>query len=456
MIVTKKHLSRRALLRGFGTALALPMLDAMVPVFHNAAAAPASGAGSAAPMRLAFHYVPNGVNYKEWRPVGEGSVFEFSRILKPIEKYRKDLMVLSGLDIHPGNALGDGGGDHARAGASYLTGVHPHKTAGADIHGGVSADQIAAQVVGKNTRLASLELGCEDSRTVGNCDTGYSCAYTNSISWRTPTLPLPPETNPRVIFERLFGTDDLKVDAVTKARRTLLRKSVLDVVGERTQKLLGEVGPSDRRKLDEYMTGVREVERRIQIAETDTHQFKPDLEKPTGVPIEFGEYMKLMFDLQILAFQADLTRVSTFMYGREGSVRTYNEIGVADPHHPITHHRNLPELLEKIAKINTYHVELFSYFLDRLKATQDGDGTLLDHSMVMYGGALCDGNQHGHENVPTVLVGRGNGRFTPGRHLVYPKGTPITNLYLALLDRMDVHPESIGDSNGMLEHLTDL
>jgi hypothetical protein len=450
MIVTGRHLSRRTLLRGFGTALALPMLDAMVPAMSKAATS------SAAPLRLAFNYIPNGVNYKEWRPIGEGTAFEFSRTLKPIERHRKDLLVLSGLDIHNGNSLGDGGGDHARAGASYLTGVHPHKTAGADIHGGVSADQIAAQVVGKNTRLASLELGCEDSRTVGNCDTGYSCAYTNSISWRTPTLPLPPETNPRVIFERLFGADDLQVDPATKARRTLLRKSILDVVGERTQKLLSDVGPADRRKLDEYMTGVREVERRIQFAETETKRFTPNLEKPTGVPVEFGDYVKLMFDLQILAFQADLTRVSTFMYGREGSVRTYGEIGVPDPHHPITHHRNLPDLLEKIAKINNYHVELFSYYLDKLKATQDGDGTLLDHSMIVYGGALCDGNQHGHENVPTVLIGRAGGRFTPGRHIVYPQGTPITNLYMALLDQMGVHPESVGDSNGKLDHLTDL
>jgi len=449
MIVTGKHLSRRTLLRGFGTALALPMLDAMAPAMGK-------GAASAAPLRLAFNYIPNGVNYKEWRPAGNGADFQFSRILKPIEHHRKDMLVLSGLDIHNGNALGDGGGDHARAGASYLTGVHPHKTAGADIHGGTSADQIAAEVAGKQTRLASLELGCEDSRTVGNCDTGYSCAYTNSISWRNPTLPLPPETNPRVIFERLFGTDDLQVDPATKARRTLLRKSILDVVGERTQKLLSDVGPADRRKLDEYMTGVREVERRIQMSEADTHKFTPNLEKPTGVPISFGDYVKLMFDLQVLAFQADLTRVSTFMYGREGSVRTYNEIGVADPHHPITHHRNLPDLLEKIAKINTFHVELFGYYLDKLKATRDGDGTLLDHSMIVYGGALCDGNQHGHENVPTVLVGRAGGRFSTGRHIAYPQGTPITNLYMALLDQMGVHPESIGDSNGKLEHLTDL
>ena len=450
MIVTKKHLNRRALLRGFGAALALPMLDSMVP----AMAAPATNGGLAPALRLAFTYIPNGVNYKEWRPTGVGADYEFSRILKPLEKYREDMLVLSGLDLHNGNALGDGGGDHARAGASYLTGVHCKKTTGSDIHGGVSVDQVAAQVVGSKTRLASLELGCEDSRTVGNCDSGFSCAYTNSISWRNPTLPMPPETNPRVIFERLFGSDNLKVDASEKARRALLRTSILDTVGDRTRKLMGEVGPGDRRKLDEYLTGVREVERRIQMAETDTNRFVPSMEAPTGVPVEFADYAKLMFDLQILSFQADLTRVSTFMIGREGSVRAYGEIGVPDPHHPITHHQNQPDLLEKVAKINVFHTQLFSYFVEKMKTTMDGDGSLLDHSMVVYGGGLCDPNRHQHENLPTLLFGRGRGSLKPGRHVQYPDGTPLTNLYMSLLDRMDVHPESLGDSNGMVQHLT--
>lgn len=448
MIITGKHLSRRTLLRGFGSALALPMLDAMVPALGAAAA---TNGGSTAPLRLAFTYIPNGVNYAAWKPVGEGANYEFSKTLKPLEKYRDDLQILTGLDLHNGNALGDGGGDHARAGASYLTGVHCKKTTGADIKGGVSADQIAALQM--KTRLTSLELGCEDSRTVGNCDSGFSCAYTNSISWRTPTMPMPPETNPRVVFERLFGADNLKVDAATKARRTLLRTSILDVVGERSKQLMGEVGPADRRKLDEYMTGVREVERRIQMAESTPNKFTPSIEAPSGVPVEFAEYAKLMFDLQILAFQADLTRVSTFMIGREGSVRTYAEIGVADPHHPITHHQNRADFLEKVAKINLFHVQLFSYYVEKMKATQDGDGSLLDHSMVVYGGGLNDGNRHQHENLPTVLLGRGNGKLKPGRHTVYPEGTPMTNLYMSLLDHMDVHPEMIGDSSGKLQHL---
>ena len=445
MIVTKKHLSRRTMLRGVGAALALPMLDSMTP----AMAAPAT-LNTAPALRLAFTYIPNGINFKEWKPATEGANYEFTRILKPLEKYREDILVLSGLDLHNGNALGDGGGDHARAGASYLTGVHCRKTTGSDIHGGVSADQMAASVVGAKTRVASLELGCEDSRTVGNCDSGFSCAYTNSISWRTPTMPMPPETNPRVIFERLFGSDDLKVDPAVRARRTLLRTSILDLVGERTRKLEADLGPSDRHKLDEYMTGVREVERRIQMAESDTRRFVPSIDEPAGVPVEFAEYTKLMFDLQILAFQADLTRVSTFMIGREGSVRTYAEVGVPDPHHPITHHQNKPELLEKIAKINVFHVQLFSYYVEKMRSIQDGDGSLLDHSMVVYGSALCDPNRHQHENLPTLLLGRGNGKLNPGRHVVYPQGTPMTNLYMALLDRMDVHPERIADSTGLL------
>ncbi len=452
MIVTGKHLSRRTLLRGLGTSLALPMLDSMVPALGFAATA--TDGAKQAPLRLAFTYIPNGVNYAAWKPVGEGVGYAFSPTLKPLEKYREDLMVLTGLDLHNGNALGDGGGDHARAGASYLTGVHCKKTTGADIKGGVSADQIAAQQM--KTRLTSLELGCEDSRTVGNCDSGFSCAYTNSISWRNPTMPMPPETNPRVVFERLFGSDTLKVDEATKARRNLLRTSILDVVGERSKQLMGEVGPADRRKLDEYMTGIREVERRIQMAESTPNQFKPQMDAPSGVPVEFAEYAKLMFDLQILAFQADLTRVSTFMIGREGSVRTYSEIGVADPHHPITHHQNKAEFLAKVAKINLFHVELFSYYVEKMKATQDGDGSLLDHSMVIYGGGLNDGNRHEHENLPTVLVGRGNGKLKPGRHVVYPAGTPMTNLYMSLLDHMDVRPETIGDSTGKLQHLSSL
>ena len=401
-------------------------------------------------------YVPNGIVMKDWRPKVAGKGFEFTRILKPLESLREDLFVLSGLDDHNGNALGDGPGDHARAGAAFLTGVHCKKTEGADIRNGISADQIAARELGSETRFPSIELGCEDSRTVGNCDSGYSCAYTNSISWRGESTPMPPELNPRLVFERLFGTADFSLDAETRARRSQYRRSILDFVRDDTQQLAGRLGSPDRRKLEEYLSAVREIERRIQTAEKDNRTVRPAIEKPAGVPITLPDYAKLMYDLQVVAFQADLTRVTTLMLGREGSMRVYPEIGIPDPHHPLTHHRNNPEWIEKVAQINCLHAELFAYFLKKLKSTPDGDGSLLDHSMIVYGSGLSDGNRHSHENLPVLLAGRGDGSLKPGRHIVYPSGTPITNLYLTLLDRVGVHPEKIGDSTGKVEHLTDM
>jgi hypothetical protein len=452
MIITGKHLHRRTFLRGIGAAIALPVLDAMNPALAN----PAARTAAKAPVRLAFTYIPNGVTMKEWKPAAAGSGFEFSRILKPLEAFRDDLLVLSGLDHHNADALGDGGGDHARAGACFLTGVHPRKTAGADIQAGISVDQIAAKALGSTTRISSLELGCEDSRTVGGCDSGYSCAYTNSISWRGPQTPMPPETNPRIVFERLFGDDDFTASPEARARRANQRKSILDLVNQRTQRLMGSLGPADRRKMDEYLTGIRELEQRIARAEKDQLTFRPDMEKPEGVPVAFADYIKMMFDLQVLAFQADLTRVTTLLYGREASVRTYREIGVPDPHHPLSHHRNLPEMIEKITKINTFHTSLYAYFLEKMKSAKDGDGSLLDHSMLVYGSAICDGNSHSHHNLPVLLAGRGDGSIKPGRHVEYEKGTPMTNLYLSLLERMNIPTEKLGDSTGKLQHLTEL
>ena len=452
MIITRKHLPRRTFLRGLGTtAIALPLLDAMKP-----ALASVGGAVAKAPARLAFVYVPNGIVMDEWTPKGVGRGYELTRILKPLESFREDMFVLSGLQDHNGNALGDGAGDHARAGASFLSGVHCKKTAGADIQAGVSADQVAAQAVGSATRFPSLELGCEDSRTVGNCDSGYSCAYTNSISWRTPTTPMPPEVNPRMAFERLFGALDLSLDPATRAKRLQYRKSILDMVRDDTQKLVGTLGRADRRKIDEYLFAVREIEQRIQNAEKEGNEVLPTMEKPSGIPTTFPEYAKLMYDLQVLAFQSDLTRVSTLVVGREGSMRVYPEINVPDPHHPLTHHRNNAEWIEKVKKINCLHTEMFAYFLNKLKTTPDGDGTLLDHSMIVYGSGLSDGNRHSHEDLPVLLAGRGDGSLKPGRHVVYKQGTPMPNLYLTLLDRMGVKPEKIGDSTGKVEHLTDL
>lgn len=448
MIITRKHLPRRAFLKGVGAAVALPMLDAM---------APALAATTKAPVRLAFVYVPNGiVNIDWWTPKGVGKDFEFSRILTPLEPLREEIFVLTGLDDHNGNALGDGPGDHGRAGASYLSGVHCRKTAGADIQAGVSADQVAAKLIGGKTRFPSLELGCEDSRTVGNCDSGYSCAYTNSISWRTPTTPNPPEINPRMVFERLFGTADLSLSPEIRARRAEYRKSILDLVREDTAKLAGKLGSSDRRKIDEYLYAVREIEKRIESAEKDNRAITPQIEKPAGIPIGFTEYVGLMCDLLTLAFQADLTRISTLMFAREGSMRIYPELGIPDPHHPLTHHRNNQDWIEKVVRINQYHIELFGRFVKKLKETKDGDGTLLDRSMIVYGCGISDGNRHNHENLPILLAGRGGGRLKPGRHIVYKPNKPMTNLYLTLLDCMGAHPEKIGDSTGKVEHLTEI
>lgn len=449
MIVTRRHLPRRTFLKGMGTIIALPMLDAMTPAFARAAQL------NKPSLRLGFTYVPNGITMNQWTPTGTGAGFEFSRVMKPLEPFRQDTLVLSGLGHRNGGALGDGPGDHARAAASYLTGVHPRKTAGADIQNGISVDQVAAQHVGKQTRFGSLELGCDDSRTIGNCDSGYSCAYTNSLAWRGPATPMPPETNPRLVFERLFGDIDTSITPETRARRLHYRRSILDMVGERTAQLAADLGASDRRKLDEYLSSIREIERRIEMAEQDFTGLTPPIDKPTGVPVEYAEYVKLMFDLQLIAFQTDSTRIATMMMGREGSMRTYPEIGVPDPHHPLTHHRGNPEWIEKVTHVNTMHMELFAGFVGKLKATPDGDGSLLDHSMIVYGSGLSDGNRHTHEDLPVLIVGGGGG-FRRNNHIVYPKDTPMTNLYLTLLDRMGVPAEQLGDSTGRIEHLTEL
>jgi Protein of unknown function (DUF1552) len=451
MIVTGRHLPRRTFLKTLGTAIALPYLDAMTPAFASVAENQATARQA---QRLIFTYVPNGVTMEAWTPAATGSAFEYTRILKPLEAFRDRTLVLSGLAHKNAYALGDGPGDHARAAACYLTGVHPKKTAGADIKNSVSVDQIAAQHIGTATRFPSLELGCDDSRTVGNCDSGYSCAYTNSLSWRSETAPNPPETNPRLVFERLFGSFDAGLDPATRARRQDSRRSILDAVTGRTAELVNTLGTHDRRKVDEYLSSIREVERRIQIAEKDLTGLPEGMEKPTGIPVTYDEYVALMFDLQVLALQADLTRVVTMMMGREGSMRTYPEIGVPDPHHPLTHHRNTAEWIEKVTQVNTFHMKLFANFVAKLQATPDGDGTLLDSSTIVYGSGIADGDKHTHEDLPVLLVG-GTG-YKMGRHVQYPVDTPMTNLYLTVLDRIGVRPETIGDSTGRIEHLSDV
>ncbi len=440
--VTRKHLPRRTLLRGMGAAVALPLLDAMMPAF-------AGPAGAKAPVRMIFGYVPNGIIMRDWTPKRDGKNFEFTRILKPLEPFRQDLAVLSGL----AHRTGDGpAGDHARAGGTFLTGVCPKRTTSADVEVGISVDQVAAQALGGRTRLPSLELGCEATRMVGSCDAGYSCAYINSMSWRSATTPNPPETNPRSVFERLYGSLDTTTDPAERARLTENRKSVLDYVNEQTRGLASSLGAPDRRKIDEYMAAIRDIETRIARAESDNREIAPEMEKPTGVPFGFQEHVRLMHDLLIVALQADITRISTLIYAKEGSNRSYPELGFSDPHHPLTHHRNNEEWIEKVTRINCHHVEQFAYFLGRLKAIPDGDGTLLDHSMVVYGSSISDGNIHWHKDLPVLLAGRGDGSLKLGRHLIYPE-TPMTNLYLTLLDRLGVPAEKLGDSNGRLEHI---
>jgi hypothetical protein len=445
-MITGKHLSRRTLLRGFGAAIALPALDAMSPAF----AAGAARLGAKSPIRMTVAYVPNGIVMKDWTPAAEGADFEFTRILKPLEAYRDRLLVLSNLAQINGRPLGDGPGDHARAASTFLTGAHPRKTAGADISVGVSVDQVAAQGLGNQTRFASLELGCEDGRQVGNCDSGYSCAYSNSLSWRTPNAPNPPEINPRAVFERLFGTNTAD-DAASRAKRARYDKSILDFVLEDAHKLQGDLGATDRRKLDEYLTAVRDIERRISDSEKNNTDVVPTIDKPAGVPVDYSDHAHLMFDLQTIALQADLTRIITFMMGREG---TYREIGVPDAHHPITHHRNDPEMVEKVTKINCYHVEQFAYFLGKLKSIPEGDGTLLDHTIVLYGSGLSDGNRHTHHQLPVLVAGGSIAGFKSGRHVRYAPETPMNNLFLTILDRMGVPAHALGDANGELDRLS--
>ena len=454
MILTGKHVSRRTLLRGMGAAVALPMLDAMVPALKAAQTV----TQKTSPNRMVFVYVPNGIDMRNWTPEAAGRAFAFPRILEPLAPLQDDLLVLSGLMDHNGMALGDGPGDHARASASFLTGVHPKKTAGSDISVGISVDQVAAGKIGAATRFASLELGCEDGHLAGNCDSGYSCAYVNSISWRTPTVPNPPEVNPRAVFERLFGTDEDAADPAARARNARLDRSILDSVSDDTRRLETGLGPTDRRKLDEYLTAIREVERQVQMAEKQAAEntlAAPAIARPDGIPLEFAEHAQLMFTLMTLALQSDLTRISTFMLAREGSNRPYREIGVPEGHHGLSHHRNDPVLMDKVAQINRYHMEQFAWFLEKLKTTPDGDGSLLDHTMVVYGSGISDGNRHNHDNLPVLLAG-GSRMFRTGRHVRFADATPVANLYLSMLDAMGVPMDKLGDSQGRLNYLTDL
>ncbi len=443
MIVTKKSLPRRTFLRGMGVTMALPLLDAMTPAL-SASAKPS--------VRLCFIYVPNGIIMNKWTPATEGSNFQFASTMKPLEPFREQLLALSGLAQVQGRALGDGAGDHARAGATFLTGVHPKKSE-INIQAGISADQIAARELGKHTQLASLELGIESNQLAGNCDSGYSCAYTNTVSWRSATTPLPIENNPRAIFERLFGDGD-STDAAARLALLDKQRSILDYVTGSLDRLNAKLAAGDRAKLNEYTDAVRDIERRIQKAEQQNASMKlPVMERPTAVPEEFEDHVKLVMDLQALAFQADLTRVITLMMAREGSNRPYRSIGISDGHHNLTHHQNDADKIAKITKINEVHVKLFAYLLERLKAAPDGDGNLLDHSIILYGSSISDGNLHTHHDLPIVVAGGGAGQVKGNRHLVYPKDTPLNNLLLGMLEKAGVPAEKFGDSTGKLDCL---
>jgi hypothetical protein len=445
---SSRHLPRRSVLKGLGATLALPFLDAMVPAFARAAQVRA-----ASPTRMAFVYVPNGIVMDEWAVPGLDGTFplptDFPRILQPAAAYRDQFSILSGLMQDGGRAHGDGPGDHARAGASYLTSAHPKETAGADIQAGVSVDQVAAQHIGHHTRFPSLELGCEEGLYGGNCDGRYSCAYSNTISWRTPSAPMPQETSPRAVFERMFGGTDLDPDPARRARRATYNQSVLDLVLEQAKALQGSLGATDRRKLDEYLFSVRDIEKRIVKAEQDADVAPPELARPRpGVPQSFIAHARLMFDLMTVAFQTDMTRVITFMIALELGNKVYEEAGVSEAHHGLTHHRGDAGKIAKITRINRFHVEQFTHLLGRLSTTNDGDGTLLDHSMVVYGAGISDGNRHHHHDLPTLLAGRAGGRITQGRHTSYPAETPMANLFVTMLDHLGVEVETLGDSTG--------
>jgi hypothetical protein len=448
MIITKKALRRRTFIHGLGATLALPLLDAMTPAMA------ATRLTSKSPVRLGFVYVPNGIIQANWLPATEGVGFEFPSTMKPLEAHRSRLNVLSGLAQINGRALGDGPGDHARAGATWLTGVHPKKTEGADIHAGISMDQIAAKELGKSTQFASLELGLEEASLVGGCDSGYSCAYTNTISWRSPTTPNPMEVNPRAVFERLFGDGD-STDPAARLKRMQEDSSILDYIREDLGQLRSGLGPRDNSKLNEYLDGIRDIERRIQKAEEQKAKAHiPVLDRPSGIPEEFADHARLMSDLLVVAFQTDMTRVVTYMLAHEGSNRSYRSIGVLDGHHSVTHHQNDPQKIAKTVKINELHVKTFAYLLERLGSTPDGNGSLLDHSMILYGSSISDGNAHTHHDLPLVLAGSAAGQIECGRHIRYPKETPMNNLLLSMLDRAGVPVDHLGDSTGRVQSLS--
>jgi hypothetical protein len=442
MMIPRKPMGRRTMLRGMGTAMALPLLDAMVP------SAKAMEEGAAARKRLQVIYTPNGMMMENWTPKTAGEGYELSPILKPLEPYRDKFTVFSNLGHVQAEALGDGAGDHGRCCGGYLTATHVKKTEGADITAGVSMDQVVAKRFGEQTQIPSIEVGLEPPSLVGSCDSGYSCAYTNTLSWSSASTPLPVTINPREVFERLFGDGD-SLDAKSRLAQLRRQASILDFVAQDAKRMSRTMGASDKHKLDEYLTSVRDIEKRIQKVEqggTETTKL-PAYARPSGVPDAFEDYSHMMIDLQVLAMQADITRVSSFMVGREVSGRSYPEIGVPDAHHPLSHHGHDPEKIAKLTKINTLHMQQVAYYLKRMTETKEGEGNLLDHTLVMAGASLADPNNHDHRGLPVIVAG---GLIKGNRHVIAEKDTPMANMMLSMMDTLGVHVDSIGDSTGRL------
>ncbi len=443
-------LSRRAALKGIGVTMALPWLEAMAGGGKAMASVTTAGlrTAPAAPVRMAFVFAPNGVNYEAWAPTGLGKEFALSRTLEPIARVRDRVNVITGLTLDKARANGDGPGDHARSSASFLTGAQARKTAGNDIHLGMSVDQFAARQIGGRTRLPSLELGCEQGQPTGNCDSGYSCAYSSNISWYDENTPVPKSVDPAQVFDRLFGS---AADAEQRSRQLRRRASVLDFVLDDTHRLERRLGAGDRQKLDAFQTSVREIERRVQHARDEGDaQIKPDMPAPSGIPRKFSEHLDLMYDMMLLAFRMDLTRVGTFAMANDGSNRTFPEIGIREGHHHLSHHQNDAEMVEKIRQIDRFYLERYVAFVERLAATPEGDGSLLDNCMVMYGCGISDGNRHNHEDLPILMAGNAGGVIPTGRLVAAPRETPLCNLYVSMLERTGCDVASFGDSTGNL------
>lgn len=440
-----KQLNRRMVLRGMGTAIALPWLEAMTST--------ATASMATSPNRAAFLFIPNGVHKPDWMPTGTGANTVLPNMLEPLAAMRKHLTVISGLNQDNARSLGDGTGDHARSSATFLTGVHPYKTAGSNISAGVSVDQLAASRLERETRFGSLELGCDPGLTSGNCDSGYSCAYSANISWRSPDMPMAKEINPRRVFDRLFAMGPRGETETARMQRLSTRRSVLDFVRGDANRLRRKVGIADRERLDDYLEGVRDLERRIERAEgsSDAQPVIPDMDLPTGMPSDYREHLRLMHEMIILAWRLDLTRVVTFMWANEGSNRRFPHLGIAEGHHHLSHHGDDASMVEQIRLINRFQMEEFAWFLNRLRNTRDGNaGSLLDNSMVLLGGAIGDGNRHNHDDLPIVLAGSGGGTLSPSGHVQAAKDTPLCNLYLSMLDRLGIREPRFGDSTGRL------